>query len=127
MDMPNIMGLCNYGSKIKLDTADAYKNNELIQAVEYSADDSDVCLGLQTSYNLFSGVESSGSSFKYTMQAPMNGGSHAYINKHEFFGIEDSISKLDPFYFYIVSIVFVITCMVYLKQHYFNFYNATLW
>lgn len=117
---PRLIKKCTYSPKIKLDTVDIYKNNELSQALEYSADDSDACLGLQTSYNLFSGIESSGSSYKYTIDVPLSGGvkNDDYITDNsEFFNMEQTMSKIEPTYIYIAFIILIMMLLVYTKNN----------
>lgn len=118
MNITNVIKTCGYGSPVKFDTADIYQNNELLQAINYSADDNDVCLGLQTSFNLFSGIESGGSSYKYTIpHLQSNGSIMQNINEHEYFGIDETFSKIDPIHLYLTFIILVIMCMIYVKHN----------
>lgn len=112
---------CNYQSEIMIDNTDTYKNTELEQSINYANDDNNVCLGLQTAHNLFSGVESSGSSYEYTVHFPTNiiNTIHTIYAGNEYFepcyGI-NNIDKLDPIYIFLCVICIVIICLIYVQK-----------
>lgn len=68
-----LINKCNYGPEINSDND--VKFTQLIDnSITY--DDTYTCLELQTAYNLYSGVESSGSSYKYTTLPPIGSNSN---------------------------------------------------
>ena len=73
MDITNIINGCNYGSMIKTDSIDSYDKKELIETLYYSANGDDVCVDLQTLYNVNTDSQSSkGSSYEYTINSSLN-------------------------------------------------------
>lgn len=70
MNISKIINKCNYGSSFDTDNVDIYKNTGLSQSINYFGDEINTCLDLQTIQNLFSGIESNGSSYKYTLNIP---------------------------------------------------------
>lgn len=70
MNIAKIIKKCNYGSNYNSDNIDLYKNAKLSQSVDFIEQEDDLCLELQTIQNLFSGIESNGSSYKYTITVP---------------------------------------------------------
>lgn len=81
-DVNYIINGCDYGSKFRSDSLETYQKNELIQSIIYTANGDDICLDIQTSQNLNSnGIESKGSSYKYTLDI-QNGGNLINLNKN---------------------------------------------
>lgn len=70
MNITKIINKCNYGPKYDVDNVDLYKNTKLSQSFDYIIGEDNICLNLQTIQNLFSGIESGGSSYKYTVTVP---------------------------------------------------------
>lgn len=112
-------GCKNNKNLLYLDTADNYKNIELREALFYTYDDFNPCLEIGTSHNLFSGIESSGSSYKYTVEAPLNRNSDN-INLNEHFQentIISYISNTNYLFIYFMCIVFTLFLIVYVKKN----------
>lgn len=113
----NIIKSCNYTPVIFSDVINSYKNVQLNQALEYTHDDQNPCLGVQQSFNLLSGVDSSGSSYKYTT-VPIIGKISPFIKtENEHFGIENRISNLDPVYLYFICIILAILLLIFVEKN----------
>ena len=91
MNIAKIIKKCNYGSNYNSDNIDLYKNAKLSQSVDFMEQEDDLCLELQTIQNLFSGIESNGSSYKYTITVP-----NVNNNLFEFFDANTDLNKKIP-------------------------------
>lgn len=96
---------CNYGPKIN----NAHKNTKLDISMDYAMNDPDVCLELQTAQNLFSGIESNGSSYKYTIDRPIDD----ITIRNEYFGLQDSLNIFDQSYVLLFAIIIILFCLSY--------------